>query len=330
MNGTLPGGVFCGAAGATGRLRLVRARRRRPDARRQVPTAFVFAGGGARGAAQVGMLQALMARGITPDALYGASVGAINAAGFAGDPTAEGADRMAEQWREVTREDVFPQGRFPTPWRFFQQRESVFPNDGVRAIIRSGLRFENFEDSPVPLEVVATSLHDGRTQWFSQGPAEDAILASTALPALLPPVRIGDEAFIDGGVVDNVPVGRAIAQGARRVFALLCGPLHYTPHRAKRPAEAVLTAFFIAVHARFARELPHLPAGVEVIVFTVDTDPVSRYDDFSGTDALLEAGRANAEAVLDFWEAGGIGDPGVDEGPPAEEQPADGEAAAPA
>jgi hypothetical protein len=62
------------------------------------------------------------------------------------------------------------------------------------------------------------------------------------------------------------------------------------------------------VHARFARELEHLPDGVEIIVFTVDTEPVSRYDDFSGTEALISAGRANANIVLDFWEAGGIGD----------------------
>ncbi|HAM01708.1 MAG TPA: hypothetical protein DCQ30_05710, partial [Acidimicrobiaceae bacterium] len=273
-------------------------------------TAFVLAGGGARGAAQVGMLQALAARGIVPDALYGASVGAINASGFAGDATIEGATRIAELWRAVTRDDVFPQGRFPTPWRFFQQRESAFPNEGVRKIIRSGLRFENLEDSPVHLEVVATSLHDGRTQWFTRGPAEPAILASAALPALLPPVHIDDEAFIDGGVVDNVPIGRAIQGGAQRVFVLLCGPMHYTPQRARRPAEAVLTAFFIAVHARFARELQHLPPGVEVVVFTVDTEPVSSYDDFSATEVLITAGRANAETVLDFWLSGGTGDTG--------------------
>lgn len=249
-----------------------------------------------------------MSRRIVPDALYGASVGAINAAGFAGDPTLDGVTTMADRWRAVTRDDVFPQGRFPSPWRFFQQRESAFPNDGVQKIIRSGLRFENLEDSPVHLEVVATSLHDGRTRWFTRGPAEPAILASAALPALLPPVRIDDEAFIDGGVVDNVPVGRAIEGGAQRVFVLLCGPLHYTPQQARRPAEAVLTAFFIAVHARFAREVQHLPPGVEVVVFTVDTEPLSRYDDFSATEALISAGRANADTVLDFWQSGGIGD----------------------
>ena len=144
--------------------------------------------------------------------------------------------------------------------------------------------------------------------WFTRGPAVEAVLASAALPALLPPVEIGGELFIDGGVIDNVPLGRAIAEGAERIFVLLCGPMRYRPHHYRRPVEAVLTAFFIAIHAKFARDLADLPAGVEVIVFTIDSDPVSRYDDFSGTDALLAAGRANAEAVLDFWSAGGIGD----------------------
>ena len=178
----------------------------------------------------------------------------------------------------------------------------------MRRIIQSGLRFECLEDSPLRLEVVATSLTDGRTQWFTSGPAEEAILASAALPALLPPVQIDGEAFIDGGVTDNVPIGRAIAGGARRVFVLLCGPMHYTPQPARRPVEAVLTGFFIAVHAKFARELRRLEPGVEVVVFTVDNDPVSRYDDFSGTDALIAAGRDNAEQVLEFWESGHVGD----------------------
>ena len=304
----LPGGVFRGPEPQPTWPRRLAARRRRREVQEPRPTAFVLAGGGARGAAQVGMLQALTRRGVRADAVYGASVGAINASGFTGDPTVAGMERMATMWRAVTREDVFPQGRFPTPWRFFQQRESVFPNDGVRRIIRSGLRYERLEDSPVHLEVVATSLTDGRTQWFTSGPAEEAILASAALPALLPPVSVDGEAFIDGGVVDNVPVGRAIAGGAQRVFVLLCGPMHYTPQPARRPVEAVLTAFFIAVHARFARELQRLPSGVEVVVFTVDNDPVSRYDDFSGTEALIAAGRANAEQVLDFWESGRVGD----------------------
>jgi NTE family protein len=234
-------------------------------------------------------------------------VGAINAAGFAGDPTTAGVERMAALWRKVTRDDIFPQARFAGPWRFLQQREAVHANDGIRRVIEAGLTFERLEDTPIPLEVVATSLTDGRTQWFTRGPAIDAILASAALPALLPPVLIDGEAFVDGGVVDNVPIGRAMGQGAERIFVMLCGPLHYTPHRYRRPIEAVLTAFFIAVHAKFARELERLPPGVEVVVFTIDTEPVSRYDDFSGTEALITAGRTNADTVLDFYRSGGFG-----------------------
>jgi len=300
----LPGGVFPGP----GMPRRRWTRPRHLNARWRKPrTAFVFAGGGARGAAQIGMLQALVARGITPDDIYGASVGAVNAAGFAGDPTAAGVERMAALWRKTTSADVFPPGRLPATMRFLQQREAVHGNDGLRRLIEAGLTFDRIEEASVHLEVVATSLIDGRTQWFTYGPAVEAILASAALPSLLPPVEIGSEVFIDGGVVDNVPIGRAIARGAERVFVFLCGPLRYTRHHYRRPVEAILTAFFIAIHAKFTRELEHLPAGVEVIVFSVDSDPVSRYDDFSGTEVLIAAGRANANTILDFWEAGGRG-----------------------
>jgi NTE family protein len=302
----LPGGVFTGSASA--RRWLDRHRRTGTLRRRGGKTAFVFAGGGSRGAAQIGMLEALVDRGIVPDAVYGSSVGAINAGGFAGEPTGAGVERMAGIWRGLTREEIFPHGRLPGPWRFLQQRESVHPNEGLRRVVEAGLVIDRLEDARVHLEVVATSLTDGRLRWFSRGDAVEAILASSALPALLPPVTIDGEAFIDGGVGDNVPIGRAIAQGADRIFVLLCGPLRFTPHRYRRPVEAVLTAFFIAIHARFALELEQLPEGVEVVVFTVDTDPISRYDDFSGTETLMAAGRANAEVVLDFWAAGGIGE----------------------
>ncbi|MGD0320170.1 MAG: patatin-like phospholipase family protein [Acidimicrobiales bacterium] len=300
----LPGGVFL----TSGAPRRWLARRRTGTSRRRARTAFVFAGGSSRGAAQIGMVQALVARDITPDAVFGTSVGAVNAAGFCSDPTASGVERMASIWRRLTADDIFPQGRMPNALRYFQQRESVHPNRGLRRVIEEGITFDRLEHAAAHLEVVATSLYDGRTRWFTSGPAVERILASAALPALLPPVEIDGEPFIDGGVVDNVPIGRAMSQGAERIFVLLCGPMHYTPHRYRRPVEAVLTAFFIAVHTRFVRELAHLPEGVEVVVFTIDSEPVSRYDDFSNTETLIEAGRVNADTVLDFWQAGCVGD----------------------
>ncbi|HTX63087.1 MAG TPA: patatin-like phospholipase family protein [Acidimicrobiales bacterium] len=276
------------------------ARRRQPaDEPGRPLTACVLAGGGSRGAVQVGLLAELVDRGIRADRVYGVSVGAVNGAAYAGDPTPAGMERLQRIWRGLSGDTIFPRGRAHGPWTFFQQRQAVHANTGLRRILEEGLRFERLEDAVVPLEVVATSLHDGRERWLTEGPATEAVLASAAIPAMFPPVRIGDELLIDGGVVDNVPVSRAIDAGATRLYVLLCGPLHYRPRPARRPVEAVLTAFFVAVHARFARELTMVPPGVEVTVFSGGGDPAADYRDFTGTVDLIAAGRAEVAAVLD-------------------------------
>ena len=189
-----------------------RAEHRHRDDRRAT-TAFVLAGGGSRGAGQVGMLAELADRGIRPDRVYGASVGAVNGAAYCGDPTPDGMARLEAIWRAVTGEQVFPTGRVHGPWMFFQQRPAVHPNSGLRRIVEDGLLFDRLEQAPIPLEVVATSLVDGRERWFSEGPAAEAILASAAIPSILPPVALAGDVLVDGGVVDNVPISRPIARG---------------------------------------------------------------------------------------------------------------------
>jgi NTE family protein len=261
-------------------------------------TALVMAGGGTRGATQVGMLQVLVEEGIIPDRIYGASVGAVNGAALAGEPTRAGMEHLTEIWRGLRGEDVYPQRRVHGPWIFLQQRESVHPNSGLREIIERGITFERLEDAAIPFEVVATSLADGREQWLTSGPAVEAILASAAIPAIFPPVEIGGIQLIDGGVVNNVPISRAIEGGATRIFVLLCGPLTYTPPISRRPVEAMLNALFIAIHARFSQEMSRLPPGVEVIVFSGGGESSRDYTDFSDTEALIAAGRAEAIEVL--------------------------------
>ncbi len=267
-----------------------------PPGREKV--ALVLAGGGTRGAAQVGMLEVLAERGFLPDLVLGASVGAINGAAFAGDPTPEGVARLAAVWRGLRGPEVYPQKRIHGPWRFLQQRESVHPNDGLRRVIEEGITFERLEEARVPFEVVTTSLVDGRERWFSSGPAVEPILASAAIPAIFPPVEVGGDLLIDGGVVDNVPIMRAVDAGATKIVVLLCGPLDYIPPESKRPVEAMLNALFIAIHARFAQDLARLPRGVDVIVMSAGGNGSRDYTDFSETEALIEAGRAEAIEVL--------------------------------
>jgi NTE family protein len=281
-----------------------RARRTRDDERVPAPvqrTAFVLAGGGSRGAVQVGMLHELTERGIRADRVFGASVGAINGAAYAGNPTTEGIERMARIWRDVKGTDVFPKSALDGPWAFFQKRASVHSNSGLRTIIEAGIDFENLEDTTIPFEVVTTSLTDGRERWFGHGNAVQAILASSAIPSILPPVVIDGDVLIDGGVVNNVPISRAMLAGCTRIYVLLCGPLHYHPPTPRRPVEAALTAFFVAMHARFVRELASLPPGIEVVVFSGGGDPSAQYRDFSATAGLVEEGRAEVADVLDRY-----------------------------
>jgi NTE family protein len=267
-------------------------------------TALVLAGGGTRGALQIGMLQVLAEHGFVPDRIYGVSVGAINGVAFAGDPTREGVQRMTDIWLGLSRDSVYPQGRLHGPWQYVRQRDSVYPNAGLRKIIDEGIQFERLEDAPIPVEVVAASLTDGRERWFTHGSVVEPVLASAAVPAIFPPVEIEEEQYIDGGVLDNVPIQRAIDAGATRIVVLLCSPLTYTPTTPKRPAEALFNAFMISMHARFPRELAMLPPGVEVIVCAGSENAGLDFDDFSGTQALIDEGRKEASEIVRRYRLG--------------------------
>jgi NTE family protein len=272
-------------------------------------TALVLAGGSTRGAIQIGMLQVLAEHGFVPDRIYGSSVGAINGVGFAADPTRTGVERMTQVWLRIRREDVYPQGRLHGPWLYLQQRDAVYANSGLRAIIEEGFPYERLEDAVVPVEVVATSLVDGGERWFTYGPAVDAVLASAAMPAIFPPVEVDGERFIDGGVVDNVPIQRAIDAGATRIVVLLCSPPAFQPPVARRPVEGMVNALFIAIHARFVRDMAHLPQGVEVILCMGPEGTTRDFDDFSTTESLIALGRAEASEVVRRYALGTVAYP---------------------
>jgi len=272
-------------------------------------TALVLAGGGVRGAVQIGMLQVLTEYGFVPDLVYGSSVGALNGVAFAGDPTRSGVERMTEIWKGLTRDSVYPQGRLHGPWLYLQQRDSVYANTGLRTVIEQGIEFERLEDAVIPVEVVATSLADGRERWFTYGSAVEAVLASAAIPALFPPMAIDGDRFIDGGVVNNVPLRRAVDAGATRIVVLLCSPPMLTPATPRRPVEAMLNALFISIHARFARDMAQLPPGVEVIICSGAEGGTRDFDDFSTTEALIAQGRQEATEVVRRY---GLGLSGTD------------------
>src|SRR5581483_8141528 len=216
-------------------------------------TAFVLSGGGTFGATQVGMLRALVEAGISADLVVGVSVGALNGAGYAARPDRSGVDDLARLWRGLTAEQIYPRDRLHGPWRYFQSRPSVYSPEGLRGAISEFLPYRDLADAAVPVQVVAAALPGVTERWFDRGPAVDVLAASAALPGLYPPVVLDGEQLIDGGVVDTVPIRRAVELGARRIFVLLAAPHERT--WPDRPFRMILEAFSVAHRARFLRDL---------------------------------------------------------------------------
>ena len=262
-------------------------------------TAFVLGGGGNLGAIQVGMLQALADRGILPDELIGCSVGAINAAALAEDPTADGIARMNEIWSRLDSEVICPPGRLSGLLLLTRKYRSLQSNDALRRLLETSLGYQKFEETPVPLAVVATSLRTGCDHWFTTGPVVPAVLASAALPAIFPPVEIDGERFVDGGVVDNVPISRALAGAVQRVFVLHVGNFSRPRPEPKRPLDALLQCFSIARNYRFHAETRAAPPDVELVVLpSIDPGPI-KPNDFSRSAQLISRARAATATFLD-------------------------------
>lgn len=263
-------------------------------------TAFVLGGGGNLGAIQVGMLRAVINRGIEPDLIVGCSVGALNAVAVAGAPTPDGVDRLADTWLGLRPDDIFPTGRFAGPWMLVRRSLSLCANDHLRNVIERCVTFERFEDAAVQVEVVATSLRTGRERWFGSGPIVEPILASAALPAVLPPVEIDGEMFIDGGVVDNVPISRALYHGCQKIYVLHVGNFDRPRPRPQRPIDVLLQSFSIARNYRFLAEAnAEVSEGVEIFTLPgIDPGGIKR-NDFSRTRELIERASYAAGAYLD-------------------------------
>ena len=258
-------------------------------------TAIVLGGGGNLGATQVGMLRALIERGVEPDVLVGCSVGALNAAGLAAEPTLAGVSRLEQVWRELDGEAIVAPGRLSALWLMTRKYRALQANDGLRRLIETSLPFRNFEEARVPLHVVATSMRTGGERWFSRGPVVEPILASSALPAVFPPVEINGELLIDGAVVNNVPISKAVELGARRIYVLHVGNFERPRRAPKRPLDALLQSFSIARNFRFHHETEKPPAGTELIVVPGVDPGTVKYNDFGRSRELIDkAYRATA------------------------------------
>jgi NTE family protein len=269
-------------------------------------SAFVFAGGGSLGAVQVGMLRELMHAGVSADLVVGSSVGAMNAAYFAGAPHAAGVDKLETVWRGLRRHDVFPV-TFRSVLGFMGGADNLIDPSNLRRLIERNIPFPNLEDAAIPVHVVATNL-GGAAVCLSSGPAVEALLASAAIPAAFPSVHIGEHYLIDGAVGSNTPILNAADLGATRIVVLPTGFACALDEPPKGAIARALHAITLLIAHQMVRDLRQL--GGKVDVFTVPNLcplDVSPYD-FSRAGELIE--RA-AEHTRKWLEGGGLSRPEI-------------------
>lgn len=187
-------------------------------------TAFVFGGGGRWGAVEVGMLRALHVAGITPDLVLGTSIGVFNGSVISDRFGADGVESLTALWVEIASTGIL-QGRQDRQVEERGRDEAGFARDlGAEASARAGHsagRLNRGSEAPVP---VCGRLHRARRRALvHQRPAHRALLASSAVPALFPPIEIAGEHFYDGGLVNSVPLARVVELGAREIYVLQVG-----------------------------------------------------------------------------------------------------------
>ena len=273
----------------------------------QKPMAFVLAGGGSFGAIQVGMLQALVEAGVKADMVVGASVGAYNAAVYAADPTVDGMRRLAQLWRGLKRSDVFPV-TLSSLWCFLVRQDVLIKPRGLRSLVERNLPYRNLEDAPLPVHIVSTDYRSGAPVVLSTGSAADAILASSAIPAVFPPVNVDGRYLVDGAIASNTPVRTAVNLGARRVVVLPTGFACGLEAPPKGSIAAALHALTLLIARQLVSEIESIGPSIDVSIVPTLCPLVGSPYDFTHSDRLIEDA---ARATADWIASDGLASPEI-------------------
>jgi NTE family protein len=259
------------------------------------------------GAHEVGMIRALLERNIQPQLVVGTSVGALNGAAVAARPELEMVDILESVWLNLDEDRVFGDSLFARTANLVKSRTYLHSNRPLRQMLDRMLPAQRFEDLQVPFQCVAANIERAAEHWFSEGPLVDAILASCAVPGILPPVELNGEHFIDGGVVNSIPIARAVELGAKEIYVLHVGRIERPLSPPKNPWQVAMVAFEIARRHRFAHDMATLPHGVTAHVLpTGDREPPKysdvsqlRYRDFKAVAARIRRAHRATAAYLD-------------------------------
>ena len=198
-------------------------------------TGLVLSGGGTRGFAHLGVIAALHEKGIRPDVISGTSVGAIVGAFIAGGKTPE----------EILK--VFNKGWFFKYTNLHLPLDGMLKLNGLQEVIQKEILYQNIEDLPMPFFISVSNLNTGKVEYKSSGPLGTTILASSSIPVLFSPVKINDELYVDGGLLDNIPV-EPIKNECDNIIAVNISPLN-PRENFKNLVQIATRTFYMSVNA---------------------------------------------------------------------------------
>jgi NTE family protein len=268
-------------------------------------TAFVLGGGGLLGAVEVGMLRALLEAGVRPDLIVGTSVGALNGALVATDPEPRVVDRLVRLWESAaTSGEVYGDGPVRQVTRAVRTGTHLHSAKPLRDRLVQELGDLSFAELPVSFQCCAASIERAAEHWFTTGRVTDAVMASAAVPGLLPPAEVDGEHYLDGGIVNSVPVGRAVDCGADRIFVLQVGRVDKPLTVPTKPWEVARVSFEIARRHRFHREMAARPEHVTAHMLPTGStggrrdDSLLAYRDFAAVMRRIDAAYDASSAYL--------------------------------
>jgi NTE family protein len=251
------------------------------------------------------MLDALYERRIRPDLIVGSSVGAVNGAFIASRPQMRRtAEELADVWRGIGRGAVFPLNPLTGLLGFLGARDHLVPDGNLRRLLREHMGFADLEDAAIPFHVIATEALSGREVRLSSGDALDAVMASTAIPAVFPPVSRKGVDLIDGGVANNAPISHAIELGAERVYVLPTGTACDLDDPPRGALGMLLHAMSLLVMRRLLVEIELLKDACELVVLPPPCPLSIAPIDFGHADELIRLGYTGASRHLRAVESG--------------------------
>lgn len=246
------------------------------------------------------MLRALYERDIVPEMIIGTSAGAINGAFIASRPqTPATADALASIWRGLRRSEIFPLRPLSGVRGFLGSSNYLVPSGALRRLIAAHLSHERLEEMPIPLHIVAVDVVTGEELLLSRGAALEAVLASAAIPAMLPPIRWQDRELIDGGVANNTPISQAVNLGAREIYVL---PTGHACALERSPGSVLGMAFHalsLLTQSRLVADIELHRDRIKMVVLPPPCPLAIQPVNFAHADELIARSLADARAFLD-------------------------------